>query len=171
MQWYYSKNGTQLGPVEMSELRAKLASGEVTAADLVWREGMSDWSAAARVAELSATVPPLVAPPLGGVTHSPYSPPQSQPAPAYPQTQIYQGPDIPTNLWQSIVVTLLCCLPFGIVAIVYAAKVDGLKARGDTAGAMSAAANSRTWCNVSVLIWVGIVILSVASGFLSGSSN
>ncbi len=52
MQWYYSKNGTQLGPVEESELRAKLGSGEISAADLVWRDGMSDWLAAARVAEL-----------------------------------------------------------------------------------------------------------------------
>ena len=171
MQWYYSKNGTQLGPVEESELRAKLASGAVSAADLVWREGMPDWSAAARVAELSATGPPLSAPPLGGVTQSPYSPPQSQPAPAYPQTRIYQGPDIPTNLWQSIVVTLMCCLPFGIVAIVYAAKVDGLKARGDTAGAMSAAASSRTWCNVSVLIWVGIVVVSVLANILAAGSR
>ncbi len=166
MQWYYSKNGTQLGPVEESELRAKLARGEISTTDLVWREGMPDWLAAARVAELSTTVPPL-----GGVTQSPYSPPQSQPAPAYPQTHIYQGPDIPTNLWQSIVVTLLCCLPFGIVAIVYAAKVDGLKARGDIAGAMSAAASSRTWCNVSVLVWVGILILSLATGFLAGPTN
>ena len=66
-------------------------------------------------------------------------------------------------------VTLMCCLPFGIVAIVYAAKVDGLKARGDIAGAMSAAKSSRTWCNVSVLVWVGIVILSVVSGSLSVS--
>ena len=61
-------------------------------------------------------------------------------------------------------VTLMCCLPFGIVA-----KVDGLKARGDIAGAMSAAKSSRTWCNVSVLVWVGIVILSVVSDFLSVS--
>ena len=171
MQWYYSKNGTQLGPVEESELRAKLGSGEIAAADLVWRDGMSDWLAAAKVAELNVAVSPPTAPPLGGVTQSPYSPPQSQPVQAYPQTKIYQGPDIPSNLWQSIVVTLMCCLPFGIVAIVYAAKVDGLKARGDIAGAMSAAASSRTWCNVSVLVWVGFVILSLVTGVLTGSTG
>lgn len=166
MQWFYSKNGTQLGPVEESELRAKLASGEISTADLVWREGMADWLAAARVPELNALAPRSVAPPLGGMTQSPYSPPQSQPVPAYAQPQIYQGPNIPSNLWQSIVVTLLCCLPFGIVAIVYAAKVDGLKARGDIAGAMSAAASSRTWCNVSILVWAGFLVLSVLLNLL-----
>jgi hypothetical protein len=171
MQWYYSKNGTQLGPVEESELRAKLGSGEISAADLVWKDGMPDWLAASRVAELNVAVSPPTAAPLGGMTQSPYSPPQSLPVQTFPQTQIYQGPNIPTNLWQSIVVTLMCCLPFGIVAIVYAAKVDGLKARGDIAGAMSAAASSRTWCNVSVLVWVGFLILSLAMGFLAGPTN
>jgi len=37
----------------------------------------------------------------------------------------------PNNwLWQSIVVTLFCCVPFGIVGIVYAAKVDVLYFNG-----------------------------------------
>ncbi|MES2923273.1 MAG: CD225/dispanin family protein [Verrucomicrobiota bacterium] len=170
MQWYYSKNGTQLGPVEESELRGKLASGEVSTADLLWREGMPDWQPAAKVAELNAVVPPSFAPPSpGDVTQSPYSPPQSQPFPVYPQTKTYQGPDIPSNLWQAIVVTLFCCLPFGIVSIVYAAKVDGLKTRGDFAGAMSAAASSRTWCNVSILVWAAFLVLTVLINLLASN--
>jgi Interferon-induced transmembrane protein/GYF domain 2 len=167
MQWYYSKNGTQLGPVEENVLRAKLASGEVAMTDLIWREGLPDWQPAARVQELGVAGPPAMAPAPGGVTASPYSPPQSQSAPPYPQqSPIYQGPDIPSNLWQSIVATLLCCLPFGIVAIVYAAKVDGFKARGDFAGAMNAAATSRTWTNVSVIVWVAVMALSLLMGYL-----
>ena len=43
MSWYYSKNGTQLGPVTEQELKAKGGSGEVLATDLVWKEGMPDW--------------------------------------------------------------------------------------------------------------------------------
>lgn len=173
MQWYYSKSGTQLGPVEEGELRAKLASGEISQADLVWRDGMTDWLPVSKVNELMmvARPAPPSAPPMGGVTQSPYSPPQSQAVSAYPQPNPYQGPAIPTNLWQSIVVTLFCCMPFGIVAIVYAAKVDGLKARGDIAGAMSAAASSRTWCNVSVLVWLGFVVLSVIISALGGASH
>ena len=155
MQWYYSKNGTQLGPVEEVELRAKLASGEISAADLVWKDGMPDWLAASRVAELAPlTTLPSVNPPMaGGVQNSPYSPPVSQmPAP-------YRGPDFPNYLWQSIVVTVLCCWPFGIPAIVYAAKVDGLKARGDVAGAMSASASAKTWCMVAVGSWLALIVM------------
>lgn len=144
MQWYYSKNGTQLGPVEESELRAKLGSGEISAADLVWKDGMTDWLPAAKVAEFALPPTfPAVPPVSGGVVNSPYSPPvQQTPAP-------YRGAEIPNYLWQSIVVTILCCWPFGIPAIVYAAKVDGLKARGDIAGAMAASGSAKTWCMVA----------------------
>jgi hypothetical protein len=176
MQWYYSKNGTQLGPISEGELRSKLASGEVSPTDLVWKEGMSDWQPSARVAELasiaaipSATSP--IPPSLGNVPPSPYSPPQSQPAPAYPPGQVTYVGHIPTNLWQSIVVTLFCCLPFGIVAIVYAAKVDGLKLRGDIAGATTAAATSRMWTNVSVLVWGAFVVLSILVNIFGGRSH
>lgn len=78
MQWYYSKNTTQMGPVSLDELRAKLAMGELTGTALVWREGMVDWRPVATVDELrpalvseSVTVPPIAAPDRS----SPYVPP------------------------------------------------------------------------------------------------
>jgi len=55
MKWYYSKDGVQVGPVDVDELKAKIASGEIGTADLVWREGMSDWLPAAQVPELGST--------------------------------------------------------------------------------------------------------------------
>jgi|GEM_PF-767206 len=52
MDWYYSKKGAQQGPVSLDELRQLLAQGDIVAADLVWHEGMGDWTAAGEVAEL-----------------------------------------------------------------------------------------------------------------------
>lgn len=52
MLWYYSKNSTQLGPVPFEELRSRLAAGEITPSDRVWREGMKDWAAISTVEEL-----------------------------------------------------------------------------------------------------------------------
>jgi hypothetical protein len=46
---------------------------------------------------------------------------------------------------QSILVTLCCCLPFGIVAIVYAAQVNTKLAAGDVAGALQSSKNARMW--------------------------
>ncbi len=77
MQWYYSKNGTQFGPVEESELRAKLAAGEISPVDLVWKDGMPDWLPAARVAELALSAFPAVPTgnSQGAAGNSPYVPP------------------------------------------------------------------------------------------------
>jgi len=41
--------------------------------------------------------------------------------------------------------TICCCLPFGIVSIVYAAQVNGLLAGGNVAGAQKAANNAKMW--------------------------
>jgi hypothetical protein len=80
MQWYYSKNGVQLGPISDSEIRAKFASGEILVTDLVWREGMRDWLPTAQVPELApqSSLHPAASPipsVPGGVVNSPYSSP------------------------------------------------------------------------------------------------
>jgi hypothetical protein len=62
---------------------------------------------------------------------------------------------IPNYLVQSILVTICCCMPFGIVALVFAAQVNSKLAAGDVAGAQAASASARTWCIVTVI--AGIV--------------
>lgn len=163
MQWYYSKNGTQLGPVGEHDLRSKLASGEISQTDLVWRDGMADWLPAAKVPELAvvsaAVVPPVTS--AGGfppTPQSPYQPPSGTPL----------HPHIPNYLWQSIVVTIFCCWPLGIPAIVFAAKVDGLIARGDLAGAAEASKNAKMWSSIAagigLVVIIGYILLMVIGG-------
>lgn len=165
MSWFYSKNGTQLGPVSEQELSDKARSGEVSASDLVWKEGMSDWKPLAQVPEfggVATQVPaPVAASPSGNAS-------MAQPA-AYTSSQAH--PNIPNYLWQSIVATVLCCMPFGVVAIVFAAKVDSLVARGDLAGAQAASQSAKNWTiaaaatgGVIILAYFGLVIVGLASG-------
>lgn len=68
--------------------------------------------------------------------------------------------EVKSGLVQAILVTLLCCLPFGIVAIVYAAKVSRLVAEGDIAGAQEAAKKSSMWSWIS--FGVGLVVQIIA---------
>lgn len=180
MKWFYAKGGSQQGPVDADELRAKVATGEVSASDLVWREGMRDWAPLGDVPELSGylaapATPAAPAAPaqLPAAAASPYQPPRADPARA---VTMPSGPltPIPTYLWQSIVVTILCCWPFGIPAIINAAKVEGLVARGDRAAAELASKNARMWCWVAfgcglaaVLIYGGFVAIGIASGELN----
>lgn len=80
---------------------------------------------------------------------------------------------IPTYLPYAILVTVFCCLPFGIPAIVYAARVSRRIAAGDRAGAMVESRSARTWTWVS--FWVGIAGgaiygLSMVVGLLAGNN-
>ena len=69
-------------------------------------------------------------------------------------------PNLPTYLTQSILVTLFCCVPFGIVAIVYAAQVNSKLQAGDFAGAADASAKAKMWCCWSV--GIGIVVIAIS---------
>ena len=105
----------------------------------------------------------------------PQQPPAQQPYPQQPyDTQQYaQGSpvSVPDYLIWSILVTLFCCLPFGIVAIVKSAEANSKKNIGDYNGAMQAAQAARTWTLVSFgiglaigVIYAAVMIIGIASG-------
>ena len=79
-----------------------------------------------------------------------------------------QLPPKPDNclVW-AILSTLCCCLPFGIVAIVYAAQVDGKYAAGDYQGAVDSANKAKTWCWVSFGIGIVVSVLWFFVGFFA----
>lgn len=171
MHWYYSKSGTQQGPVTEAVLREKISSGEIGQADLIWRDGMSDWMPVSKVPEMAGFLGVSPGPVLDSAPVRPAFPVEpSEQASPYSQVTApapYSGnPDVPSYLWQSIVVTLLCCLPFGIPAIVYAARVDSLKRLGDFQGAANASNTARQWCLAALISGLIIIALSAVSGLL-----
>jgi len=76
------------------------------------------------------------------------------------------------------IISLFCCLPLGIVGVIFAAQVNGKVAAGDTAGAMDAAKKAKMFSFIAIgLGLLGIVcyvlfvvIMGVGMG-LAGSSN
>ncbi len=72
-------------------------------------------------------------------------------------------------LWQSIVVTLLCCLPLGIPAIVFAAQTNSHIAAGNMAEAQKTSEKARTWCWIAFAAGiVGVIGFIVVSVFMGG---
>lgn len=57
-KWYYSKNGTQCGPVSDNELKQLANSGQIKPLDQVWKEGMPSWANAGNLAGLFNNVTP-----------------------------------------------------------------------------------------------------------------
>ena len=72
----------------------------------------------------------------------------------------YYMPPKPNNylVW-AILVTLFCCLPFGIVAIVKACAVDSAYAANNLPEAEKASAEAKKWCIWSALTGVIISVL------------
>jgi hypothetical protein len=70
-----------------------------------------------------------------------------------------------------ILCAVLCCLPLGVVSIVYSSKVSGLWAQGRYAEAQAASDTAKKWAiwgavaGVIVLIIYGII--AVAGGMAS----
>lgn len=90
------------------------------------------------------------------------SPPPPPPPSDYPQQSMYRSPvleRVPNYLVQSILVTLFCCQPLGIVGIVFAAQVDGKLASGDYAGAVETSNQAKKWTTIGFAIGLGIDIL------------
>jgi predicted secreted protein len=100
-------------------------------------------------------------------------PPYGQPA-GYGQMPSYgqaspggpAGSPPPNYIVWSILTTLFCCLPFGIVSIVYAAQVNNKWALGDVAGAHDSSQKAKRfaiWSALtSVILAVLVIVLIVA---------
>lgn len=66
---------------------------------------------------------------------------------------------VPNNLVWAVLTTILCCLPFGIVSIIYASKVDGLALAGDTQGARLMADRARNWAIAAAVTPAVLIVL------------
>jgi Interferon-induced transmembrane protein len=92
---------------------------------------------------------------------------QGQPPPGYPAPQpgwpAQREPD--NYLVWAILVTVLCCLPFGIVSIVYSTKVSGLWTQGRYAEAQSAADSAKKWAIIGAITGVAASVIGVILWF------
>ena len=70
---------------------------------------------------------------------------------------------VPNYLAHAILVTMFCCLPFGIVAIVYAAQVNTKLAAGDYDGALETSRTAKKWCWVSFGVGLAALVIYIMS--------
>jgi hypothetical protein len=81
--WYYARDGQQTGPVSADQLKQWLRAGQLSPQDHVWREGLPEWLAIAKVPELVGTVRrPMQAPAPTAARAAPQPRAAAQPQPA-----------------------------------------------------------------------------------------
>ena len=93
------------------------------------------------------------------LTSSPETPYQNAEA-IDPQQGGYQLPRINNYMAWSIVTTVCCCLPAGIVALIYSSKVDRLLMQGNYEGATNAARIAKIWNIVGLSILFILILIT-----------
>lgn len=144
--FYIDSNNEQKGPISPMQF----SMYNITPDTFVWCEGMNDWTRAGSVAELHDCFTTRQAQTPPPYTNNNYDQQPSQQRPMQP------CPD--SNLVWAILTTLFCCLPLGIVAIVYACKVNDRYMMGDIQGAIDASEKAKKW---SIYSAVGAFIILV----------
>ena len=95
-----------------------------------------------------------------------WTPPPSSGAPA--------GGSVPNYLVPAII-SLFCCLPLGIVAVIFAAQVNGKVTAGDTAGALDASKKAKMFAFIAIGLGLAgticYVLFWVIMGVGMGLSN
>lgn len=173
MQYWANIGGVQYGPVE----RENLAELGLSADSYVWRPGLDEWVLAADLEELADLLPPSLNQVVADVAEGDGSESSSQESeqlppsiPAeieeeddhsmasYPRVERVEQPAEeqcpPTNLVWAILSTILCFTIFGIIAIVYAAKVSSRYRIGDIATAKKFSDRAAMWSILSITIGV-----------------
>ena len=86
-----------------------------------------------------------------------------------------ESPYVSNHLVWAILTTIFCCIPFGIVSIVYAAKVNGMVATGNTDDARQASKKAKTWAWVAfgtgLTVYVLLILIAILSDQADSSST
>lgn len=86
----------------------------------------------------------------------------------------------PPKNWlvESILVTIFCCLPFGIVGIIKASEVNSKVAAGNYAGATESSLAAAKWTKIGFFVGISAyvlyglaMVLGIGGAIMSGAAN
>jgi hypothetical protein len=143
-QYFYSDGIEKYGPFTIEELKSHHIKGDT----LMWSEGMDDWKPANQISSISMLFD-LSGPPPAPTSAAPFRN-------RIDDDDMENERPMPKNyLVESILVTLFCCLPLGIVGIVNAAKVESNYRNYGYKEAKIASDEALKWVKWS--LWVGVI--------------
>ncbi|QJP33133.1 CD225/dispanin family protein [Nonlabens sp. Ci31] len=81
------------------------------------------------------------------------------------------GPAPKTWLAESIIVTILCCQIFGIIAIIYSSQVESKHRIGDIQGALDSSRKAKNWVIAAVATGVVLIAVFFFTGILAAIAD
>jgi hypothetical protein len=148
------REGEVTGPFTRAEIDAEVARGEIDASTLLCVEGTTEWRAASVVLFGMRDGTASVAAP----NTSPLTTPPIATEPIATRAGI-AGPIVATTLS-----FCLCCLPIGLVPLIYAFIANARFEAGDRAGGEKAATLVRNWM---IATWILLALSCVINGWSS----
>ena len=137
MEYWVSINNNQVGPMSLDEVIALDPSADM----LVWHPGMPDWDKAANLPELAHLFGDDYEECVDSQTIE--TEPQPQPQPL--QETAPAEPCPPNYLVWTVLVTVMCCVPLGVISLIYSSQVKTKYNAGDIEGAKKASSKTELW--------------------------
>lgn len=162
-EFFIVVNGETVGPIKgLTELRKYNIAPDTP----VWYDGLGDWTPAI-IAPLTGDIFVVQSEPEPEPTRA--AEPQAAPHPyARQQSHDVNPADRPakprTYLVVSILVTILCNMIAGIVAIFFSASVNSKYQRGDYAAAERASERAQWWIAISICVGLILATASLFTG-------
>lgn len=103
--------------------------------------------------------------------HTADNSPQAAGATAMSAGHTTSGSEPDTWTWQSIVVTILCCAPFGVAGALNAGRAEQALKGGDTGAATRHAAQAKKWTLWGLGVWAVIVVLYLLFFLVVGAAS
>lgn len=154
--WLSNGDGQVYGPYTVEELRGFVADGRVTNSSQLCQEGTNDWVPATAMLGVGlAGVPPTA--------------PMAVPPSAFPSSASASWQ--PVGILLPILSILFCCLPAGIVSLVYATNANTKAAAGNMTGAEADRKSSALWLWIAVLPAIVAVFFYIALALVAAFTN
>lgn len=158
--FFYTKNGQNFGPYSIEQLKKE----HITPETMVWHADLKDWVAAAEIEELSVLFTKAGDEPAYGAVPPP-PPPKEEPNTSWHEQKNHHEPMPPyppkSYLLGAILTTIFCCMPLGIVSLIYAILVEVRFEAGNYRGAIKASMQARRWMLISVIVAFVCLVLSI----------
>ena len=177
MEYWVSINNNQVGPMSLDEVIALDPSADM----LVWHPGMPDWDKAANLPELAHLFGADYEECVDGQTietepqpEQTIEEPVQEPAPKVedvkPQPQQETAPKVedvkpqpqqetapaepcpPNYLVWTVLVTVMCCVPLGVISLIYSSQVKTKYNAGDIEGAKKASSKTELWLMLAFVL-------------------
>ena len=166
--YYIDSDGATQGPVDIDYFK----ESSINSRSWVWYEGLPQWVEAYSVPEIRAYIKDDLS---VSFSTKKESVDLSKEKDNTPNRNIMSSADMDalrsrmpkTWLFESVIITILLCIPLGIIGVIYGSRVTSFWNRGLYAESITASNKAGFWVRLTIMISVVLWLISIAVWFFT----